>query len=94
MLGSNYTQKMEDIKKGLVILRERHDKHILNKYPKTEEDSEGIMYWESPKHVRMEFRGLTPQQGYVKTMSKLKLTRMDKFIKCYIEDKYVVVELP
>jgi hypothetical protein len=71
-----------------------YNEHTLKEYPYDEEDSEGISHWFNPKLVKLEFKGLTSQQGYVKTMSKFKLIRMDKFIKCYIEDKYVVVELP
>jgi hypothetical protein len=93
-LGEKYKQQIEDIKKGLMTVGTRYDEHILDKYPKVEEDSEGTMYWATLKICRMEFKELTPQQGYVKTMEKFKRVRMDKFINCYIDDKYVVVELP
>jgi hypothetical protein len=94
MLGNNYSKRLEEARNGLNRIGEMHHKHIMDSYPRIEEDNEGIMYWSSPKICRMEFRELTPQQGYDKTMNKFRLARMDKFIKCYIDDKYVVVELP
>jgi hypothetical protein len=87
-LGVNYKERI----KGVTV--KLYNEHTLKKYPYDEEDSEGISHWMNPKLVKMEFKDLTPEQGYNKTMGKFKLIRMDKFIKCYIEDKYVVVELP
>lgn len=89
-----YVERIERIKKGIIKIKDEYDKHLMEGYPKVEEDSEGIMYWENPKLVRMVFKGLTPQQGLVKTMDKFNKVKMLRFIKCYIENEYVVVELP
>jgi hypothetical protein len=94
MLGSGYTKRLEEARSGLNKIGEIYNNHIMDGYPKVEEDNEGIIYWVTPKICRMEFKELTPQQGYIKTMEKFKRVRMDKFINCYIDDKYVVVELP
>lgn len=89
-----YAERMEQIRKGVIEIKDKYDKHKMEGYPKVEEDSEGIAYWESPKLVRMIFKGLTPQQGLTKTMDKFNKVKMIKFIRCYIENEYVVIELP
>jgi len=89
-----YAERMENIRNGVSKIRDIYNKHIMEGYPKMEEDSEGIAYWENPKLVKMMFKGLTPQQGLAKTIDKFNKVKMLKYVKCYINDGYVVVELP
>ena len=87
-----YTERMEKINKGIEEIKDRYDRHVMESYPKIVEDSEGIAYWESPKFVKMKFKGITPQQGYIRTMDKFNKLHIARFIRCYIKDEYVVVE--
>jgi hypothetical protein len=89
MLGVSLNERVNSASSKL---KANYDNHIQSQYPKIEEDSEGISIWESPKKVRMEFKTLTPQQGYDKTTSKFNKLHLTKFIRCYIEDTCVVIE--
>jgi hypothetical protein len=80
------------VDKAIERLRVAYDKQLMKHYPQIEEDYEGISIWENPKKVKMQFKGITPEQGYSKTMEKFRMLHIDRFINCYIEGIYVVVE--
>lgn len=94
ILRKNRYMIIKQIQKGMAEIKDKYNRHMMEGYPKVEVDSEGIMYLENPKLVKMKFKGLTPQQGLTKTMDKFNKLKMLKFIKCYIMDEFVVVELP
>jgi len=91
MLGHSYLERL-DVKKGAKILGDRYREHVLSGYPKTEVDSEGTMIWDSPKKCNMRFNGLTPEEGYIKTVDKFKRFHVNKLVRIYINGEFVVVE--
>ena len=84
-----YAERLENIKNNAIKIV---NDHLQTNYPKIEEDGEGIATWESPKRVKMQFKNITPVEGYLKTMTKFKRLHMDKYIRCYLENGLVVIE--
>lgn len=68
--------------------------HAKRIFPLVDEDDEGIMYWEDSKHVKVKFKKMTVEKGYLKTVELFRKARILKYAKIYIENEYVMVELP
>lgn len=75
MIGDKIRRKIQEIKavgkaRELVTKFQEHKKRT---YPYTREDDEGVATYISPHHVEMTFKGITPEEGYKKTVDKFKL---------------------
>ena len=75
MIGDKIRRKIQELKavrkaRELVTKFQEHKKRT---YPYTREDDEGIAIYLSPHHVEMIFKGITPEEGYKKTINRFKL---------------------
>lgn len=65
--------------------------HEKRTYPYIEEDGEGVATYISPRRVEMTFKGLTPKEGYDKTVNKFKLIGRIHKVWITLEGDKVVV---
>ena len=73
---------------------ELFNSHKIQVFPRIEEDGEGIMTWENPKKCKMFFKEKSTTEGYQDTINIFKKARLIKYVRIYIEEDKVVVELP
>lgn len=66
----NIMKKSEQYTKQYIDEFREHEKRT---YPYVREDDEGIATYLSPHHVEMIFKGITPEEGYKKTVDRFKL---------------------
>ena len=85
-------EKMKALHEKYKDLKDKFREHEEETYPYTEEDNEGIATYLSPHHVEMVFKGITPSEGYRKTINRFKLIgKLHKTMITLEGDKVVVV---
>lgn len=81
--------KLSRLKDATVKL---YKEHLVKAYPYSEEDKEGTITWESPHRCRMQFKELSVEDGYTKTVKMYKRVHLYGRISISIQEGYVVVE--
>ena len=66
--------------------------HEKRTYPYIKEDDEGVMTYLSPRKVEMVFKGISPNEGYKKTVNRFKLLGRLHKVRIELEDDKVVVD--
>jgi hypothetical protein len=94
MIGDKIRRKLHrkdaiQTSKGLILSFQDHERRT---YPYTEEDSEGIITYFSSKHAEMTFKGISPREGYEKTINKFKLIKRIHKTRITLEGDKVVVD--
>jgi hypothetical protein len=93
MMGDKIRRKINELNaikkaKGYIEDFKTHEKRT---YPYSEEDDEGVSTFTSSRHVELIFKGITPEEGYRKTVDKFKLIgRIHKVRIALVNDKVVV----
>lgn len=93
MIGDKIRRKINELNavrkaKGYIGDFRIHEKRT---YPYSEEDGEGIATHTSSRRVEMTFKGLTPKEGYEKTINKFKLIGRIHKVRITLESDKVVV---
>lgn len=81
--------KLSKIKNAVIKL---YKKYFVKTYPYSEEDKEGVITWESPRKCRMQFKELSVEDGYTKTVKMYKRVHLCGRVHISIQEGYVVVE--
>lgn len=81
--------KLSKIKNAVIKF---YKEHLVKTYPYFEEDKEGIITWESPRKCRMQFKELSVEDGYAKTVKMYKRVHLYGRVSISIQEGYVVVE--
>jgi hypothetical protein len=93
MIGDKIRRKIQEVKavgkaRELVTKFQEHKKLT---YPYTREDDEGVATYISPRCVEMVFKGISPEEGYKRTINRFKLIgRIHKTRIELVEEKVVV----
>ena len=85
-------QKLNAVRKAKSYI-EDFRVHEKRTYPYIEEDDEGVMTYLSPRKVEMVFKGISPNEGYKKTVNRFKLLGRLHKVRIELEDDKVVVDL-
>jgi hypothetical protein len=94
MMGDKIRRKVKELKvirkaKGYIDEFREHEKRT---YPYIKEDDEGVMTYLSPRKVEMVFKGISPNEGYKKTVNRFKLLGRLHKVRIELEDDKVVVD--
>jgi hypothetical protein len=81
--------RISKIKEATIKL---YKEHLVKSYPYSEEDKEGVIIWETPRKCRMQFKELSVEDGYAKTVKMYKRVHLSSRISISIQNGYVVVE--
>lgn len=94
MIGDKIRRRIKELnairkaKEYITVFQE----HRKRTYPYTREDEEGIATHTSSRRVEMTFKGLTPKEGYDKTVNKFKLIGRIHKVRIALEGDKVVVD--
>jgi hypothetical protein len=94
MMGDKIRRKINElnaIKKAKEYIGEFQE-HEKRTYPYSDEDDEGVSTYTSSRHVELVFKGITPEEGYKKTINKFKLIGRIHKVRIELVNGKVVVD--
>jgi hypothetical protein len=94
MMGDKIRRRINELNaikkaKGYIEDFKAHEKRT---YPYSEEDNEGVSTYTSSRHVELIFKGITPEEGYKKTINKFKLIGRLHRVRIELVNGKVVVD--
>lgn len=94
MIGDKIKRKIAElnaVKKAREYILDFQE-HKKRTYPYFREDNEGTATYLSPHTVELVFKGITPQEGYERTINKFKLVQRLHKVSVMLEGNKVVVD--